>query len=454
MSHERTASRRACLDRLRRRGRDERGISMILTLGMSVVLVAAATLAGDITNISLTTSATHQTYEQALHAAEEGIDQVIARVQTNQAWNTGHLLPDGLTAAEEDAWARTQLEAAAVTLTGNGAYAVVKPSNRSVVYAGGWVPDRATAKRPRMLKAEYLFSTYSPPMAILSGGTLNISGNAGVDGIAGDVHANGDIQLSGSPTVSGDLTASGSLNVTGGGSTAGVSGTSGGGAAPQWMPPVSPREMWDLMRFDYPDAWYDLCPDGTVRSPDGSAPCAGTVLGDASSGSFRGWSTTGSGSSFSWAKDGDGTQSGIFYVHHGGAQLGRNPGSPAQPWRATVIAAGNTDGPCPQDFGDIQVGGTPVMVPFIDGIGMVAGRDIKIQGNSNQSFEGLLAAHEQIEISGNPTIKGAVLAEDACDTPGSPVSQSSISGSMTVIYDGNLNVQLGSLIRTSLWLEI
>jgi cytoskeletal protein CcmA (bactofilin family) len=441
------------------RGRDwsdESGMSMVLVIGISGVLVAASILATTLVNRALGGSSGHVSYEQALHLAEEGVDQVLARVQADDTYSTGQVAPAAATPAEEEAWAAELLATAPVIEVDEGEYAFIKPANRSVVYAAGWVPDRASALRPRYLKAEYLFSTYNPPKAILIGGDLVISGNADVSGIAGDVHSNGDIELSGSPTISGDLTSSGSISVGGGGGTTGVAGDVQSDASPQFVPPVEPREMWELLHADYADSWYDLCPDGTVRRADASTPCNGTISGSATSGqAFRGWTFHGTGSSREWQKDGSGEYSGVYYVYQAGANVSKNPGEVGNPWRATVIAeSANADGACPADWGDIHVNGTPRVVGFIDGLALVAGRDLKIQGNANQRFEGLMAAHEQVEVSGNPTLVGALVAEDACDTPGSPVTTSSVSGSMAIVYDGNLDVQLANLIRTSLWLEL
>ena len=440
----------------RQRVADERGMSMVLVIGISAVLLAGSILATTLVNRAVGGSTVHLSYEQALHLAEEGVDQVLARVQADETYSTGHLVPAGYTAAEEEDWAVELLGTADLTAVDEGEYAFVKPANRNVVYAAGWVPDRTRAERPRFLKAEYLFSTYNPPKAILIGGDLIVSGNADVSGISGDVHSNGDIELSGSPTISGDLTSSGSITVGGSGSSSGVEGEVRSEASPHFMPPVEPREMWELLHVDYTDSWYDLCPDATVRRADATTPCNGSILGTATSGqSFRGWTFHLSGSNREWQKDGSGEYSGVYYVYQSGANVSKNPGEVGNPWRATVITeSSNVDGSCDASWGDIHVNGTPRMVGFIDGIAFVAGRDLQIQGNANQQFDGLIAAHEQVEVSGNPTLVGALVAEDACDSTGSPVTTSKVSGSMSIQYDGNLDVQLASLIRTSLWLEL
>jgi hypothetical protein len=145
----------------------------------------------------------------------------------------------------------------------------------------------------------------------------------------------------------------------------------------------------------------------------------------------------------------------VYFVDGANADIGKSPGSASNPWQATVITNGvSVPGGCETLYGDISVSGSPVMTGFITGLSLVAGRDLDITGNPNQSFNGVLAAHEQAFISGNPTLVGSLLAESACDTPGSPVSITTVSGSMSIVYNDNVDVQLGSLIRTSLWLEL
>ena len=64
-------------------------------------------------------------------------------------------------------------------------------------------------------------------------------------------------------------------------------------------------------------------------------------------------------------------------------------------------------------------------------------RDIKINGNADQTFTGLIAAHEQFQISGNPRIEGAIIAEGAASTD-DRVAMNEIAGSLQLCYDGGL----------------
>ncbi|HET7651872.1 MAG TPA: hypothetical protein VFK42_02480 [Acidimicrobiales bacterium] len=437
-----------------RRGDDaESGVAMILVVIVAMLMLAAAVLSANLTDVSLTGSGRHVRYERELHLAEEGIDQALARLQADDTYHTTTVTPPpiGSTAAVEKAWALAQMTTS--TVAPDGHFTFVKPAGRNVVFAAGWDNSKSGPAQGRVLKAEYLFSTYHPEGAIISGGDLQVSGNAGISGILGDVHSNGGINFSGSAaSISGNVSASGSIT---GSSGVTIGGTKTSGAPQATLPPVDPVEMWALLSPNNASSWYDLCGDGTARTPNGGAPCAGTVQYDASTATqgYRGWTWTSS--TKTWKKDGSGEYGGVYFVDGANADIGKSPGSASNPWQATVITNGvSVPGGCETLYGDISVSGSPVMTGFITGLSLVAGRDLDITGNPNQSFNGVLASHEQAFISGNPTLVGSLLAESACDTPGSPVSITTVSGSMSIVYNDNVDVQLGSLIRTSLWLEL
>jgi hypothetical protein len=58
-------------------------------------------------------------------------------------------------------------------------------------------------------------------------------------------------------------------------------------------------------------------------------------------------------------------------------------------------------------------------------------------------------------VSGNPRINGAILANDYCDSPSSPVQEPEIevSGNAHITYNG-AEIPLGRVIRITHWLEI
>ena len=68
--------------------------------------------------------------------------------------------------------------------------------------------------------------------------------------------------------------------------------------------------------------------------------------------------------------------------------------------------------------GSIEIAGdTRLRHAHPDGLLLVAAGDLRLAGapHADQIFEGILAAREQIRISGSPEILGCVVAQDACD---------------------------------------
>src|SRR5688572_23029040 len=97
-----------------RAGDADGGFAMI-----SVVLFGVVMLAVTVMTVTQVQQATdhgigHLSYEREIHLAETGVDQALARLQQNHAWNTMATrtgLATGATPAEEKAWAKDQLEA-------------------------------------------------------------------------------------------------------------------------------------------------------------------------------------------------------------------------------------------------------------------------------------------------------------------------------------------------------
>ena len=264
--------------------------------------------------------------------------------------------------------------------------------------------------------------------AILTGESLLISGNPTVIGTNNAIHSNGNIMLSGT-TSAGAVSASGTVSVPGSDENLG-SITSG--AADAGIPEINPADFRDAADFI-------LGSDGRVRDQ------AGVILNPGGD-PWNGWDW----GVDKWTKSDSSVVDGTYYIESN-AVLSGNPGEgAAEPWHATIIAEGS-----------IEISGNPVIATAgaaesgIDNLLFVAGGDLKINGNANQSFEGVMAAHEQIDISGNPNLDGFIIAEGASDVH-DYVDMNSISGDMQLTYDGlNTPFQdpLGEIVALS-WEEI
>lgn len=455
---------RTVLEALRR---EERGFAMVAVLLMSVILfiVAATITARSLSDYDQVRS--ERLFQRALQVADAGVDGTLFKLGPNPAYTTGEILPASFSPQTEEEWVLTNVADNPVATVPDGQWAVVKPGNFAVVFSVGYVPTKAAPVKTRIVRAEYDFAPFVPTVAILTDGDLKVSGNPTVDGSAGSAHANGDVLLNGNPVFSGYVSASGSYSTTGNPQVGDPENT-GGEKPPREVPLVDPRE-------NYLRSEYDLCPGGEVRTGPAFAgpqppnltdvPCQGTHLFTATNIEYRGWKQSGTSliDGDKWDYVNTQAYDGVYYIYQGTAKVTSAPGSSLDPWEVTILAeaqaSGSEPGHCPHIGGDIDVSGNPSMrshdkaSPLL----LIAGRDLEVSGNPGAgqvNYDGVLAAHEQFSLSGNPKINGVLVANDYCNTPGSPVDETTISGNPQITYDGNAEIPLGRTIRTTHWLEI
>src|SRR5919112_3504954 len=211
----------------RLRDREDGGYAMVLVLGIGLVLTALAMLAAGKGVAAIQGSASHATFAQNLDVAEAGIDQIGARVQaTNGSYAycptsatvtctlTAQVRTRGFaTRAEERQWAATTLRKLAaensslLVTTRGGQYLAIKPVGLNTIYSMSWVPSYARATRQRLLKSEYVFSTFRTSAALLANGDVSCCASYDFD-LTGDmaptsmipVHSNGSLTGSVSAT--------------------------------------------------------------------------------------------------------------------------------------------------------------------------------------------------------------------------------------------------------------
>ena len=461
-------------DRARRLDR-QRGAGLVLVLVIGAALLAMGALAEVLFKSAATGSTRHVKGEQAIHLAEQGVDQAIGRLQESSAlsYNTdtnyGFPTPAStvVTPDQEQAWllanfgpaANTSGYAASWLQKGpDGEFVSVRPSTRKTIYGISWVPSRAKPKRVRVLKAEWLPANFSPIHAILVGGSLELAGNAAVSGIAGSVHANGDIATTGnSVSVSKTVSTSGVFQPDPPNFQS-VGGTENNSPR-QTIPVIDPDRYWTDHHNDpaFSGAWLDFCgADESVRLPSGSSPCTGTVVGSvAGSGTYQGWDYKASTST--WSYNGAGDYFGVFFFYRATVTVSGSPGTATSPWRATIIASSAPIAvACGHQYGDIKITGSPKMTSFGENnsLTMMAGTDLTISGTTQTSLSGLFAAHEQLLVDGNGTLDGSLVAQDHCHTAGTPVDASKVSGSMSITFNKDVTASLGTTVRTTLWQEL
>ena len=463
----------------RRRLTDERGIAMVSVVLMGAILfgIAATVMTRNISDYNQVRS--DRRFEQAIQVADSGVDHTLYKVGATPSYTTpGDTLPadyGSWTLAAEETWVRANVVDNPVVTTPEGEWATIRPRNTAgelvdVIYSVGYVPTREDPFKVRIIRAAFDMAPFVPGAAVLTDGDLHISGQAHIGGSAGNVHSNGDVTLEGSPTIDGYASASGNYTIIGV-PTVGDPANSGPNKPPREVPLVDPRENYVMSE-------YDLCPNGDVRTgpsysgADGppnttGLPCGGALLGNAATPptEYKAWDRhLGSDPSKGarWRLDGPTGHDGVYYIYQGSAEVSGAPGK-TTPWSVTIFAeatpaSGGEPGHCPHVGGDIDVSGNPTMRRHdkAQPLQFVAGRDLKVAGNPGTTYEGVLAAHEQFSLSGSPTVKGVVIANDYCDSTGSPVPIPlvEITGSATITYDGNLEVPLGRRVRTTHWNEI
>ena len=266
-----------------------------------------------------------------------------------------------------------------------------------------------------------------------SGQPFTIDGNLVIEGSCGSLHVNGDLVLSGNPSFDGNATSSGSYDASQGNPV--IGGQSGGGLPFQPVPSINPTDFLSVAQTTLPPGEvFQMKSNGDIL--DG----AGTVITTLAAGDeFRGWKYKPA-FAFQWVYEEVTPNDGTYYME-GSVDVEANPGTTTDPWTATIIATGN-----------IQVSGNPHMSPHLADTLLVAGLDINIDGNPAVPLElnGIIAAHEQIRISGNPTIAGIIIAEDAPSTS-DLVQGNSIEGNPTIVSDCQLNPGVGSL-QVGVWI--
>lgn len=447
--------------------RNEEGVAIIWTILLGAVIFMMTGIMFARGSSDLNQSKWDRNWQRSLHVAEAGIDHVLYSLSSDDTWTTGETLPSFASNDAEKTWV---LGTAAISTelieVSEGEWVIIKPNSGSRIYAVGYVPSRAVAQNTRVIRVVYDFAPYAPGHAFVTDGDLTINGNGSFEGNLGSVHTNGDVDVIGSPSFTGSLTSSGTYSP--GGATIGDLANSGGGMPEVDIPEVDPATLFYL-------AEYVLCADGRVRTGPAYAagpeavpgpsdpPCSGTLLADASTSEYRGWRKTGSSVSqgAQWAYGGNDRYDGVYYIDAGSASISGGPGDGTDPWNVTILAAAQSAfSSCSTIVGgDVTITGNPAMrshekgQPFI----IVARRDVILSGNpsANINFDGVVAAHEQVKISGNPALFGAIIVNDACHTPGSPVGPGSqISGNPTITYNGDLEVPLGESIRITHWNEL
>ncbi|HKY22290.1 MAG TPA: hypothetical protein VJM31_13840 [Vicinamibacterales bacterium] len=279
-------------------------------------------------------------------------------------------------------------------------------NSRIVVQSIGYGPAGTSTRFEAML------GTVQMP-AVVSNGDLNFNGNVTLAGAQGGAHSNSDLDIDGNSfSATQNCTASGAAT---GNLTNCAGGTNGSSFPTLTVPNVLPTDYLD-------EARYRLNAGGTVEmrsAPAGAfAACTGTCL-TGLNWTFGGgtWTLNGTPPTGGYFVEGNvdiaGSATGVSIFATGSLTMSgnRNLAPPAllssgNIWATTAFLVLN---------GDLSVSGTPNL--------------------GTSALPGLILIREQISMSGNVTVFGQLLMQDASNISNT-VGTNDISGSVNITYTG------------------
>lgn len=435
--------------------REERGaaIAMVMLVGAVLVLLSSIMIARGFRQLVNTANDHH--WDNALFAAEAGLDHALFVLDYDFDFTTGETVASGtLGSSGERAWAVSAADAvpaSEVVIVPEGEYVVVRPANSTIVFAVGYSPSRAAAeRRVRVIRASVdgVPWEYTIEHALIVGGDLELSGGTTINDIndndGASVHANGSVDGTGNYVVEGCLTSSESTRLA-------TAVCPPSPAPPEPMPVIDPRLLYGYVE-------YVMCPNRGIYGgpahllmPDPDLiPCSGneTVV------ALAGWSSALSGGKVTWSTDPTAVTPGVFYVYDG--NFNGKLGSNGLRLPATLILENASGTEClgAATGNLILEGNSDVTVhPSLAAAGydllFVAQGDIQFAGGA--TVGGAILAHEQIDYRGSANSWGAVVAVDHCHTPGSPVTTSVTTGTSYINYPGPISTPF---VSSSLHAEV
>jgi len=410
---------------------DNRGLILPLALMAFVVLGALAAAILSIGGSEAQIASNHLRAIQAQFLAEAGLEHAFNSLRTTQSYVTN---------------AQTYLQdiVSNSSLGGAGSYTVQYQKAGTYTFRVVSTGASAIVGGSQQIRRAIMSTAFSSNDAVLTNGKLTIQGHAHIQGQCPNAHSNYDphndsdpaLEVKGNATVDGTATATGITTVSGSGSV----GSAASNTPSQTTPDINPADFLAIAKASLPsDHVYQMKANGDVLRGDGSL----REHLNSNDTSACGWKYT-AGSLAEWKFNSGTLCNGTFYFE-GSAEVEGNPGSTSTPWVTTLIATGN-----------IIISGNPTIQTdnthntdcgsncyTVKDTVLVAGIDAKISGNPTVS-SGMIAAHEQVGITGNATITGFVIAQDAGNSSTGKVGSDNETGSTTITYDcgGNPPLQV------------
>ena len=326
------------------------------------------------------------------------------------------------------------------TLTGLGTFtvSVQDGGNGSLqVTSTGTASNNAQA----VITGLVVLGPYVPEDAVTVDQDLTISGNATLAGSNGGVHANGNLTISSSPVISTNAIAYFNYTATG---TPNVTGVAAGSQTIAAIP-LMQASMFSASR-DYLLSWDGYVYSGSnltqpLPMPNGLWNCwsFSSTTSVQKKKKKKHVSLSGPTGPAIWTLSCPSTINGTLYFETD-VSIPTSLGTTQAPWITTLIAEGSIDltaqsliarAPTSAD-GALFKAGTQNFL-------FISDEDIHIGSLSGGNFTGVVAAYEQVNIEGNPTMYGYVVAQDGANGSGL-VTADSVSGGLSLTYNGDLSI--------------
>ena len=402
------------------------GVILVTTLLLLILLTGVALTSLATLGVNLSQSQNLVSTKQAFQLADAGIQYAEKYLNQHQTlWST-YASPTPQTLIPS------------TTLTGLGTFTVSVQDGGSGslrVTSTGTASNNAQA----VITGLVVLGPYVPEDAVTVDQDLTISGNATLAGSNGGVHANGNLTISSSPVISTNAIAYFNYTATG---TPNVTGVAAGSQTIAAIP-LMQASMFSASR-DYLLSW-----DGYVYSasnltqplpmPNGLWNCwsYSSTTSVQKKKKKKHISVSGPTGPAIWTLSCPSTINGTLYFQTD-VSIPTSLGTTQAPWITTLIAEGSIDltaqsliarAPTSVD-GALFKAGTQNFL-------FISNEDIHIGSLSGGNLTGVVAAYEQVNIEGNPTMYGYVVAQDGANGSGL-VTADSVGGGLNLTYNGDL----------------
>lgn len=368
---------------------------------------------------------------ESLNHAEAGIEDALAAIKAGDLHVNGYqdeLDPNG-DGNGDDTWTITLLD----QNTGVN-YNVIMvddndgdgdpnvDSNDIVLLMAQGIGSNGTVRTVEIAVSQGTGSSFSLETAILTEEDLYLDGNPNLMGSIKDIHSNRDITITSTITTAGEVSASGTIT--------GAGNISGGGTSVESVPQVAIPEINPADFEQYVD--YKLRSDGKIY--DGND----NFLADADGVAYGGYifdSANGYWGVVRNPRVGDLLKGDLYFMgDKGNLRFDQSPGSNGNKYIVSIMTDGYLDISGNPYFSNYKDPADPV---GFQNILFLSKTDISISGNYNQDnkIQGIIAAREQIDISGNPNVSGSIIAGGQ-DSTSNYVTKNSITGNPNIEFDG------------------